>query len=119
MNWIKRNTPMNSVRNILAAVVLSTGLSVAAHAAETVKPLQGVSFHAPAMDAVAYFLSESRSCKVVLTMAANDQLTRFEAAISAGESSSYKLTEGKSLEVACRADAQSMTINMVATVAAK
>jgi len=109
---------MHSIKNIFAAIVLSTGLSVAAQAAETVKPLQGISFHAPSMDAVAYFLSENRSCKVVLTMADAGQPTRFETAISAGKSTSYKLTEGKSLEFACQADAQALTINMAGTVAA-
>ena len=108
---------MNSIKTIIAAIALSTGLSAAGHA-ETLKPLQGVSFHAPSIDAVAYFLGENRSCKVVLTMADNDQPTRFETAISAGESSSYKLTDGKSLEFACQADAQAMTIKMATTVAA-
>ncbi len=109
---------MHSIKNIFAAIVLSTGLTVAAQAAETVKPLQGISFHAPSMDAVAYFLREDHSCKVVLTMADADQPTRFETAISAGKSTSYRLTEGKSLELACQADAQALTINMAATVAA-
>jgi hypothetical protein len=108
----------HALDHIFAAIVLSTGLSVAAQAGETVKPLQGISFHAPSMDAVAYFLAEDRSCKVVLTMADNGQSTRFEAAISAGESTSYKLTEGKSLEFACQADAHALMINMAATVAA-
>jgi hypothetical protein len=110
---------MNSIKNIIVAIALSAASFGAAQAAETVKPLQGVSFHAPSIDAVAYFLSENRTCKFVLTMADSaDQPTRFEAAISGGESTNYKLTEGQSLEFACQADAQAMTINMVATVAA-
>jgi hypothetical protein len=48
----------------------------------------------------------------------NAQPTRFEAAISGGESTSYKLTEGNSLEFACQSDARAMTIDMVATAAA-
>jgi hypothetical protein len=110
---------MNSIKNITVAIAL-TVLSVGyAQGAETVKPLQGVSFHAPSMDAVAYFLSENRTCKFVLTMADTAQPTRFEAAILGGESTSYKLTEGRSLEFACQANAQSMTIDLVTTVAAE
>ena len=111
---------MNSIKNIIVAAALSPlslGYLTAAQA-ETLKPLQGASFHAPAVDAVAYFLSENRTCKFVLTMADDNQPTRFEAAISGGESTTYKLTQGKSLEVACQADAQAITINMVARVAA-
>jgi hypothetical protein len=40
--------------------------------AETVKPLQGVSFHAGSKDAVVYFLSENGTCKFVLTSADKD-----------------------------------------------
>ena len=107
---------MNSIKTLIVAAALSA-LSGYAQA-KNLKPLQGISFHAPSMDAVAYFLSEDRSCKVVLTMADTNQPTRFEAAISAGESTSYKLTEGKLLEFACQPDAQSLTIHMAATVAA-
>jgi hypothetical protein len=109
---------MNTIKTIIAAIALSAGLSVAAHA-ETLKPLQGVSFHTDAKDAVAYFLSENRTCKLVLTMADKDaQPTRFEAAIPGGESASHELTDGKALEFACQADAQTMTIKMATTVAA-
>ena len=108
---------MISIKNIIIAAALSS-LSLTAAQAETLKPLQGTSFHAPAVDAVAYFLSENNTCKFVLTMADNDQPTRFEAVITGGESTSYKLTAGKSLEFACQADAQAMTVDMVATVAA-
>jgi hypothetical protein len=111
---------MNTTRNILLAATLSV-LSVShigAARAESLKPLQGVSFHAGSKDAVAYFLSENRTCKFVVTTADKDAPTRFESAISGGESTSYKLTEGNSLEFACQADAQAMTVDMVATVAA-
>ena len=113
---------MNPIKNIIVATALSAlsvGYLTTAQAAETVKPLQGISFHAGSKDAVAYFLSEGRSCKVVLTMADKDaQPTRFEAAITGGESTRYRLAEGKSLEFACQADAHAMTINSEATVAA-
>ena len=115
-HWIRRDTAMNSLKTIVIAAALAI-LSGYAQA-ESVKPLQGISFHAPSMDAVAYFFSEDHSCKVVLTMADSDRPSRFEASISAGESTNYKLTEGKSLELICQADAQALTINMAATVAA-
>ena len=109
---------MNTTKNIIVAVALS--LSFGAAHAETVKPVQGISFHAGSKDAVAYFLSENRTCKFVLTTADKDaQPTRFEAALSSGESSSYEFSEGKSLEFACQSDAQSMTITPVATLAAQ
>ena len=113
---------MSTTKNIILAATLSL-LSVThvgtAHA-ETLKPVQGISFHAGSTDAVAYFLSENRTCKFVLTTADKDaQPTRFEAALSSGESSSYEFSEGKSLEFACQSDAQSMTITPMATLAAQ
>jgi hypothetical protein len=113
---------MNTTKNIILAATLSV-LSVArvgaAQAAETVKPLQGVSFHVGSTDAAAYFLSENRTCKLVLTMAKKDgQPTRLEAAITGGESTRYWLAEGNALEFACQADAQAMAINSLPTVAA-
>jgi hypothetical protein len=113
---------MNPTKNIILAATLSV-LSVAhigaAQAAETVKPMQGISFHAGSKDAGAYFLSESGTCKLVLTMTEKDgQPTRFEAAITGGESTRYQLAEGQSLEFACQADAQAMTINSESAVAA-
>ena len=87
---------MNPTKNIILVATLSL-LSVAhAQTAETVKPLQGVGFHAPSIHAVAYFLSENRTCRFVLTLVdGNAQPTRYEAAISGGESTSYKITEGQ------------------------
>ena len=113
---------MNTIKNIVFGFALLVSLLAmleTTQAAETVKPLQGVSFHAGSKDAVAYFLSEGRTCNLVVTMAERDgQPTRFEAAITGGESTRYELAEGKSLEFACQADAQAMVINSLATVAA-
>ena len=109
---------MNTTKNIIVAIALSTLFAGYAQA-ETLKPMQGASFHAGSKDAVAYFLSENHTCKLVLTMADNDaQPARFEAAIAAGESASHELADGKSLEFACQADAQQMTIKSQSTVAA-
>jgi hypothetical protein len=116
-DWIRRNTAMNSLKIIIVAAALST-LSGYAQA-ETLKPLQGISFHAGSKDAVAYFLSENGTCKFVLTSADRDaQPIRIEAAISGGASSRYQLAEGNSLEVACQGDAQAMTISAQSTFAA-
>jgi hypothetical protein len=114
---------MNSIKNIVVAAALSAltiGCIGTAQAAETVKPLQGVSFHVGSKGAVAYFLIEGRTCKLVLTMADRDaQPTRYEAAISGGETTSYELAKGQSLEFACQADAQAVTINSLTTFAAE
>ena len=108
---------MNSIKTIIIAAALSA-LSGYAQA-ETLKPLQGVSFHAGSKDAVVYFLSDNGTCKFILTSADKDtRPTRIEAAIAGGESSRYHFAEGNALEVACQADAQALTINMATTVAA-
>lgn len=108
---------MNPIKNIAVAVAFSTIFASYAQA-ETLKPLQGASFHAGSKDAVVYFLSENGTCKLVLTAADKDaQPTRIEAAIAGGERNSYELSEGKSLEVSCQADAQAMDVNPVQTFA--
>ena len=109
---------MNSIKNIIVAIALSALFAGYAQA-ETLKPLQGISFHTDTKDAVAYFLSENRTCKLVLTMADKDaQPTRFEAAIPGGKFVSHELADGKALEFDCHADAQQMTITAEPTVAA-
>jgi hypothetical protein len=111
---------MYSIKNIIAVIVLSTGLSVAAQAAETVKPLQGVSIHTEMKDAVAYYLADKGTCKVVVTLADKTAYapTRFEKAVEAHKSALYQVDGGKALEFACLEDAQAMTVNLLATVAA-
>ena len=111
---------MHSIKNIFAAIVLSTGLSVAAQAAETVKPLQGISFHTETKDAVAYYLADKGICKVVLTLTDKTAYapTRLEKAVETHKPALYQVDDGKALEFACQADAQAMTINLVTTVAA-
>jgi hypothetical protein len=114
---------MNPIKNIFIAIALSTlslGYLGAAQAAETVQPLQGISFHTATKDAVAYFTADKGTCKVVLTV--TDKIayapTRFEEAVQAHKSILQQVDDGKSLEFACQADAQAMTINMLATIAA-
>jgi hypothetical protein len=119
---------MKPAKNIIIAAALSAALSVAhlagaqaADGAQTMKPMQGVSFHGGSKHAVGYFLSDSSTCKLVLTLAddANYAPIRFETAIAAGKSTSYQLAEGKSLEFACQADGQAMKINALETFATK
>jgi hypothetical protein len=119
-HWIRRRIATNSIKNIVAAIVLSTGLSVAAQAAEAVKPLQSISFHTETQDAVAYYLPDQGICRVVLTLTDKTAYapTRFEKAVEAHKSALYQVDDGKALEFACQADAQAMTINLLTTVAA-
>lgn len=117
---------MNPTKNIIVATTLSAILSVAhlaaaqaADGAQTVKPLQGVSFHSGTKHVVGYFLSDIGGCKLVLTLAddADFAPTRFEAVIEAGKSTRYHLAQGKSLKFACQADGQAMKINPLETFA--
>ena len=112
---------MNTTKNIIIAAALSAlsfGHIGAAQASETLKPVHGISFHTGSKDAVAYFLSDSGSCKlVVTTVERGTQPTRFEASIAGGESTRYALSDANSLDFACAADAQTMKINALEAVA--
>jgi hypothetical protein len=117
---------MKPTKNIIITAALSAALSVAhlagaqgADGAQTMKPMQGVGFHAGTKHAVGYFLSESGSCKLVLTLAedANFAPTRFEAAVEAGQSTRYQLVDDKSIQFTCQADGQAMKINSLQTFA--
>jgi len=114
---------MYSIKNIFAAIVLFSGLSVASLAAaqvKTLKPLQGISFHTDTKDAVAYYLADKGTCKVVVMLTDKSVYapTRFEKAVEANKSTLYQLDDRNVLEFACQADARAMTINLVTTVAA-
>ena len=111
---------MNTIRTIIVAASLST-LSGYAQAAETVKPLQGVSFHTETKDAVVYYLADKGTCKVVVTLTdkAAYAPTRFEDTVEANKSIRHQIDNGNALEFACQADAKAMTINMLATVAGR
>jgi len=112
---------MTVIKNILVASILSASLFTTAQAAEqTVKPLQGISFHAGSKHAVAYFLPEGRTCKLVVTAAddAHFAPTRREAAIAPGTSTKYVLADSKALEFTCQAGAHAMAVKSLATVAA-
>ena len=117
---------MTSTKNILVAALLSAGLFGTAQATEqTMKPMEGVSFHAGTKHAVAYYTDENRLCKHVLTVAEESkgdvttfEATRFEASISVGRSTHYKLAENKLLEFTCQTAAKTMNVKMLETIAA-
>ena len=109
---------MNSIKTIIAGIALSTGLSIAAHA-ETVKPLQGVSFHTETKDAVAYYLAEKGACKVVVTLTDKTAYApaRFEQDVEPGKPSLHGLDNAKALEFACAPEAKALSINVLDTIA--
>jgi hypothetical protein len=114
---------MNSLKTIIAATTLCTlalGFG-AAQAAETVKPLQGISFHAGTKHAAVYFLNHNAGCKLVLTLADDVRYApvRFEAAIADGSSKQYPFVTGTPLEFACHDRGQAMTVNLLTTIAAQ
>ena len=113
---------MNSIKTVFFAVTLSTAALSAGYAqAETVKPMQGVSFHTATKDAVAYFTADKGTCKVVLTV--TDKFAyapaRFERVVEARKSALHHIDDRNALEFACQAGARAMTINFLATQAAE
>ena len=72
-------------------------------------------------EAVAYYLADKGACNVVLTLTDKTVYapTRFEAAVEARKSIRHQIDDGNALEFACQADAQAMTITMLARVAAQ
>jgi hypothetical protein len=113
---------MNTISNIFIAAGISIVLSFAAQAegAQTMKPMQGVSFHGGTNHASGYFLKDNSACQLVLTAAdeAHYAPSRFETAIENGHSTRYQLAEGKTLEFACRADAHELSVTSLETTAA-
>jgi hypothetical protein len=83
-------------------------------------PMGGVSFDIGAERAVAYFLSDTGRCKLVLTQAgaahgnANFTATRFEATIDAGKTTRYVSSDGHAIDFECQPNAQSVGIHAVA-----
>jgi hypothetical protein len=114
-HWIRRNTAMNSIKTIIVAAALFVGYLGAAQAAETIKPMQGMSFHTRSTDAVAYFTADKGKCSLVLTV--TDKFayapTRFEEVVKPRRSTLYQVADGTALEFTCRADAQAMTIKTI------
>ena len=84
---------MNTIAKIIVAA--AAGILAVGHAQageQTMKPLQGWSFHAGSKHAVAYFQAESRNCQLVVTSSddASYAPARYEAAVETGKSTSYQ-----------------------------
>jgi hypothetical protein len=128
---IERNDVMTTFVKFITgtafALVLTLTTAVATQAADelTMKPLQGISFDFESKHAVSYFLRDDGTCKLVLTLAGEPDLgevpsftaTRFEAAIGAGKTARFEVSQGKSLEFACHAGAQVMSVRGLEQVA--
>jgi hypothetical protein len=111
----------NTLRSLALGAVLSIA-ATGAHSAEpwspqSMKPLHAVSLDAGSKHVVSYFLSTERQCKLTLMIsnrpsngdATPEPAARVQVAIDAGKIARVDSTEGKTLEFACRADAQGMT----------
>jgi hypothetical protein len=109
---------MNTIRTIIVAAALSA-LSGYAQAAETLKPLQGVSFQTEMKDAVAYYLADKGTCKVVVMTTDKTFYApaRFEQAVKSGKPSLLRLDNAKSLEFACAPEAKALSINVLNSIA--
>ncbi len=126
MSPSKNITLAAAVTSLLAMTNACAAGASAPSSTLTMKPAQGISFDVEAGRAVSYFLSESGHCKLVLTIAGEPNwdeagsfaATRFEAAIGAGKATRYNSSKGKTLEFACAADAQAMSVTQVEHVAA-
>ena len=124
---------MISTKAIAATVLYGIFFANAAGSAQaadtatklTMKPLHGVSFDVGARRAVSFYLNRNGRCELVLTLAdtpdwdddARFEATRFEASIRAGETTRYKSDEGKAIEFACEAAAETMSVNAVEQIA--
>ena len=119
-------------KQIISAIALSgiifagnAGVSLAGEAnIQSFKPVQGLSINAGHKHGVGYFLSEAGSCKLVLTLAdASNQdaqgftVTRYEAAVPAGQNTRYTTEEGNAFEFGCQAHAEAMTFKPLTSIA--
>ena len=107
-------------QSMVAAVALTS--AAAAYAADTgpmtMKPKHGISFDVGTKRGVSYFLSENGRCKLTFVLAEaisgddvpSDVPRRFEVAIDAGKSARLDADGSRSLEFACGASAQAMTV---------
>lgn len=111
---------MNTIAKI--SVAAAAGILAVGHAQageQTMKPLQGWSFHSGTKHAVAYFQTASSNCQLVVTSADDVGFApaRYEAAVEAGRSTSYRMSEGKLIVFTCYG--QTMTANSIEVSAAK
>ncbi|MGQ0455558.1 MAG: hypothetical protein ACT4OU_00705 [Hyphomicrobium sp.] len=106
------------------SVLSAAAAQAEASAPHILKPLHGVSFEIGTKRAVSYFVRDNGACKLVVTLAdsmsehgdATFSATRFEAAVSAGKSTRYRSSEGKTLEFGCHDKAQAMSVKPIEQV---
>lgn len=119
---------ITSIKPILSVAVLAiSGFAVANESPKlgTIKPRQGLTFDVGAKRAVSYFTRENNSCKLVVTIAETPTshdaqsfaASRFETTIGAGRSTRFDPKEGKLIEFACHANAESMSVSSVERLA--
>jgi len=91
------------------------------------KPLQGISFDIGTKRAESYFVSDSGTCQLVLTLGdpigPNNQMsnatpTRFEAAIKPERALHYISEGGLQVEFVCQARAENMSVRTLDEIAA-
>lgn len=131
-NQDQEDAAMTHSKTIISAAMLSgmmffgySGASAAgdAGAIQTFKPLQSVTIDAGQKHGIGYFLSESDTCKLVLTLTDKQEeprdltVTRFETAVPAGGSTRYTSEEGRSFEFGCQVHADAMTLKPLNSVA--
>ena len=125
---------MTISKNIISAVTLS-GIIFASHAGVSLagdanqissfKPLQAVSINAGQKHGIGYFLSDAKTCNLVVTLADEPNqddpqgftVTRYEAAVPAGRITRYTSEVGRTFEFGCQAHAAAMTFKRLSTVA--
>ena len=125
---------MTISKNIISAVTLS-GIIFASHAGVSLagdanqissfKPLQAVSINAGQKHGIGYFLSDAKTCNLVVTLADEPNqddpqgftVTRYEAAVPAGRITRYTSEVGRTFEFGCQANAAAMTFKPLSTVA--
>ena len=126
---MKGTTTINKL--ILTALAIA-GLGLAGSAASagssdalTMKPVHGISFVVGSKRAVSYFQNDRGLCNLTLMVAEamngdevpSDTAARFEIAIDAGKTTRLDTAEGKSLDFACTANAQAMSVKVVDQIA--
>lgn len=126
---MKGTTAMNKL-NLIAVAIAGLGLTGTAASANsspalTMKPMHGISFDVGSKRAVSYFQNDSGRCNLTLMVAEamtgdevpSDTAARFEVKIDAGKTERLDTAEGKSLDFACTANAQAMSVEVVDQVA--
>jgi hypothetical protein len=78
-----------------------------------------LSFHTATMDAVACFLAEKGTCKVVVMVTNKSSFdpSRVEQAVNPSKPSVQQLDDASALEFACSPEAQALSIALLEAVA--